>query len=85
MRSERAVENASVDSLPKNSCRWELPGWPGKTIGSSGARWLAGQSAVNSATRTGAARGAAAIRSSAPATITAPSPALIAIDIPIRS
>src|SRR5918992_6332168 len=34
------VEYASVDVLPKNVCGWERPGWPGWTMGSSGAVWL---------------------------------------------
>jgi hypothetical protein len=34
------VENAFVDLLAKKSCRWERPGSRGKTIASSGARWL---------------------------------------------
>jgi hypothetical protein len=33
---ESYVENASVEVLPRKSCRWEAPGCPGKTIGSSG-------------------------------------------------
>ena len=30
------VEDAFTPVLPKKSCRWDAPGWPGNTIGSSG-------------------------------------------------
>ncbi len=67
--SEARSEWAFVVSLPKKLCMWEAPGRPGKMIGSSGARWVYGHSARNSATRTtsAAARGAtsAAPRSAA--------------------
>jgi hypothetical protein len=49
------VELALVEWLPKKSCEWDAPARPGRTIGSSGSRWLSGQSARNSATRTGSA------------------------------
>ncbi len=39
-RSEPNVEDAFVVRLPTNVCRWEAPGFPGKTIGSSGPWWL---------------------------------------------
>ena len=29
------VDEASAPTLPKKSWRWEAPGWPGNTIGSS--------------------------------------------------
>src|ERR1041384_6183662 len=48
------VVRALVERLPKKSCEWEAPGRFGRTIGSSGSRWLIGHSARNSATRTGA-------------------------------
>src|SRR5919199_123601 len=34
---ESGVEPAFVSVLPKNVCRWDFPGWPGLTIGSSNA------------------------------------------------
>ena len=43
---------ALVVVLPKKLCMCDAPGRPGKTIGSSGSRWVNGQSARNSATRT---------------------------------
>lgn len=63
-----------VESLPKKLCMCEAPGSPGKTIGSSGARWVYGHSARNSATRTtsAAALGAGA----APAPVSGPADAL---------
>ena len=42
-RSEPKVENASVDAFPTKLWSCDAPGWPGKTIGSSGARWLKAQ------------------------------------------
>jgi len=33
-------ERAFVEVLPKNSCGCDAPGSPGRTIGSSGAKWL---------------------------------------------
>lgn len=38
--SEARSERALVVSLPKKLCMCEAPGRPGKTIGSSGARWV---------------------------------------------
>jgi hypothetical protein len=38
-----SVESARVDRFPTKSCRWLLPGRPGKTIGSSLAEWVSGQ------------------------------------------
>src|SRR5436190_16758484 len=46
--SESAVENALVPVLPKKTCRCDLPGWPGKTIGSSNAMWEKPQTVRNS-------------------------------------
>lgn len=46
--SEAVVEWASVVSLPMKVWSWDLPGWPGKTIGSSGAVWVTEQLAWNS-------------------------------------
>jgi len=34
---DRYVEDASVDRFPKKEWRWDAPGSPGNTIGSSGA------------------------------------------------
>ena len=31
------VEDAFTPVLPKKSWRWDAPGWPGNTIGSSGS------------------------------------------------
>src|SRR2546425_134630 len=39
-RIESSVEEAFVEKLPTKLWSCDLPGWPGKTIGSSGARWL---------------------------------------------
>ena len=39
LRIEVTVELALVVVLPKNWCRWDAPGWPGKTIGSSAFWW----------------------------------------------
>ena len=36
----RSDERAFVEVLPKNSCGCDAPGNPGRTIGSSGAKWL---------------------------------------------
>ena len=38
LMSVALVENAFVVRFPKNTCRWEAPGWPGNMIGSSVAR-----------------------------------------------
>ena len=38
--SDWAVDAAFVVWLPKNWCRWDMPGMFGWTIGSSGATWL---------------------------------------------
>jgi len=40
---EPYVEKASVEVLPRKSCKWETPGCPGKTIGSSGRLCESGQ------------------------------------------
>ncbi len=34
------VEKAVVVVLPRKSCRWLAPGWPGRTMGSSCREWL---------------------------------------------
>ena len=39
-RSDSYVEDAFVVRLPTNVCSCDAPAFPGKTIGSSGARWL---------------------------------------------
>ncbi len=50
---------ALVTVLPKKLCMCEAPGSPGRTMGSSGSRWLYVQSAGNSATRMALMPGAA--------------------------
>src|SRR4029453_6408556 len=50
--SDAPVVAALVLLLPQNVCRCEAPAMPGKTIGSSGRRWLILQEALNSGTRT---------------------------------
>ncbi|CAB4976173.1 unannotated protein [freshwater metagenome] len=41
------MEFSFVVVLPKNSCRWLIPVWPGMTIGSTVAEWLNAQSTTN--------------------------------------
>src|SRR5436305_14308006 len=70
--SEASVENAFVETLPTKLWSCESPGFPGNTIGSSGARWLKRQVLTKLTSRKSAMRAWALVGSGFPSSARAP-------------